>query len=69
MKTFRKTQGETRGTETVDRNFQVNLRRVTINLGTLIGRTAEVVETLSRRNVDIAVIQEERPRRKGARLV
>ena len=44
-----------------NRNYKrqyVNLRIATINVGTIRGRSAEIVEMLFRRNVDICCVQE-----------
>jgi exonuclease III len=42
---------------------------VTVNVGTLRGRASEVVETISRRNIDICCLQEVRWRGAGTRLI
>ena len=56
-----KTYKETRRIEeTLARKPQARLRFASINVGTLIGRSAEVTETLGRRNVDVAALQEVR---------
>ena len=48
---------------------QTVLRLGTVNVGALIGRSAEVVETLRRRNVDICVPQEVRFKKEGTKFV
>ena len=47
----------------------MNLRLRTINVGTLIGRTAKVVETLARRKVDVAALHEVRYSTEETKLV
>lgn len=48
---------------------QEKLRVATANVGTLRGRAGEVVETISRRNIDICCLQEVRWRGAGTRLI
>ena len=53
----------------IKRPDQTNIRVSTVNVGTLRGRASEVVETISRRNVDICCLQEVRWRGAGTRLI
>ena len=46
-----------------------NLRIASWNVGTLRGRSNEIVDTLYRRNVDICCVQEVRWRGAGTRIV
>ena len=55
--------------KTLMRKLQAVLRLGTVNGGTLIGRSAEVVETFVRRNVDICVLQEVRYKKEGTKIV
>ena len=48
---------------------QESIRVATVNVGTLRGRASEVVETISRRNIDICCLQEVRWRGAGTRLI
>ena len=48
---------------------QTVLRLETVNVGTLIGRSAEAVETLGRRSVDICALQEVKYKKEGTKLV
>ena len=50
-------------------DFEVIWRLGTVNVGSLVGRSAEVVEMLTRRRVDIAGIQEVRYRNSGTRMI
>ena len=45
------------------------LRVATANVGTLRGRASEVVETVSRRKIDICCLQEVRWRGAGTRII
>ena len=49
--------------------LQERLRVATVNVGTLRGRASEVVETVSRRNIDICCLQEVRWRGAGTRTI
>ena len=49
--------------------LQEILRVATVNVGTLRGRASEVVETVSRRNIDICCLQEVRWRGAGTRTI
>ena len=45
------------------------LRIASLNVGTMKGRSAEVVETLHRRNIDVCCVQETRWRGGSARML
>ena len=62
--------GTTRPTsrDHVRHNFR-NFRISTLNVGTMRGRSGEVVETVSRRKVDIYCLQETRWRGCSARMI
>ena len=49
--------------------LEVIWRLGTVNVGSLVGRSAEVVEMLTRRRVDIAGVQEVRYRNSGTRMI
>ena len=49
--------------------LQERLRVVIVNVGTLRGRASDVVETVSRRNIDICCLQEVRWRGAGTRTI
>ena len=49
--------------------LQEILHVATVNVGTLRGRASEVVETVSRRNIDIRCLQEVRWRGTGTRII
>ena len=49
--------------------LQERLRVATVNVGTLRGRASEVVETVSRSNIDICCLQEVRWRGAGTRTI
>ena len=49
--------------------LQERLRVATVNVGTLRGRASEVVETVSRRNIDICCLQDVRWRGAGTRTI
>jgi len=51
------------------RKPQAKLRLATVNVGSLVGRSAEVIETLGRRKVDIVALQEVRYKNEGARTL
>ena len=53
---------------TIQRPYQ-SFRVATLNVGTMRGRAGEVVETMSRRGVDVCCLQEVRWRGKGTRMV
>ena len=55
-----------RGNEQVPIN---NLRIASLNVGTMKGRSLEVVETLERRSIDICCVQETRWRGGSARVL
>ena len=55
--------------ETLMQKPQTVLRLGTVNVGTLIGRSAEAVETLGRKNVDICALQEVRYKKEDTKLV
>ena len=46
-----------------------NFRVATLNIGTMRGRSGEVVETVARRAVDVCCLQEVRWRGKGTRMI
>ena len=46
---------------------QVKLRLATVNVGSMVGRSAEVTETIGRRNVGVVALQEVRCKNKGVR--
>ena len=46
---------------------QVKLRLATVNVGSMVGRSAEVTETIGRRNVDVVALQEVRYKNEGVR--
>lgn len=69
MTVFGKTQWETRQSDGSVRNSQATLRMATVNAGTMVGRSAEVAETLGRRKVDIAALQEVRYKNEGVKLI
>ena len=46
---------------------QVKLRLATVNVGSMVGRSAEVTETIGRRNVDAVALQEVRYKNDGVR--
>ena len=48
---------------------QKKFRIASLNVGTLRGRSNEVVETISRRNIDICCLQETRWRGASARMI
>ena len=49
------------------RKSQAKLKLAAINVGTLVGRSAEVVETIGRRRVDVVALQEVLYRNKGVK--
>ena len=51
------------------KKLQERLRAATVNVGTLRGRASEVVETVSRRNIDICCLQEVCWRGAGTRTI
>ena len=53
----------------IQRQVQNLLRLATVNVGSLRGRSNEVVETVSRRNIDICCVQEVRFRGDGTRFI
>ena len=55
--------------ETLKQKPQTVLRLGTVNVGTLIGRSAEAEETLGRKNVDICALQEVRYKKEDTKLV
>ena len=65
--------GPTRSSHVYMRNSseipRVKFRVATLNVGTLRGRSGEVVETLSRRGVDVCCIQEVRWRGASDRMI
>lgn len=69
MMASRKARWETRRTDAVVRKPQVNLRFATINVGSLVARGAEVVETMGRRRVDIVAMQEVRYKNEGTKIL
>ena len=63
-----KTFQETRKTEKfLARKSQGKLRLATANVGSMVGRSAEVTETVGRRGVDIVALQEVRFRNEGVK--
>ena len=48
---------------------QNTIRVATLNVGTMRGRSSEVVETVTRRGIDICCVQETRWRGASARLI
>jgi len=64
-----KTFWETRNLDTVLRNLMQALRFSTANVETLIGKSAEVVDILSRRTVGVAVLQEVQYNIVGTKIV
>ena len=63
-------QGDRPGDYTKNRKRQyVKLRIATLNVGTIQKRSAEIVEMLSRRNVDICCVQETRWKSELARKI
>ena len=64
-KTFR----ETRIPDATSRKLKQTLRFATANVGSLTGRSAEVVDMLYRRKVDVAGLQEVRYKNHGTRTV
>jgi len=64
-----KTNKETSQPDVSVRKPQMTLRMATVNVGTLVGRGAEVAETLGRRRVDIAALQEVRYKNEGVKCV
>ena len=73
IKLMRAREKATKETRKLDKTLvqkpQTVLRLGTVNVGTLIGRSAEVVETLGRRNVDICALQEVRYKKEGTKMV
>ena len=49
------------------RKSQVKLRLATVNVGSMVGRSAEVTETIGRRSVDVVALQEVRCSNEGVR--
>ena len=49
------------------RKSQVKLRLATVNVGSMVGRSAEVTETIKRRNVDVVALQEVQYNNEGVR--
>ena len=49
------------------RKSLVKLRLATVNVGSMVGRSAEVTETIGRRNVDVVALQEVRYKNEGVR--
>ena len=45
----------------------LKLRLATVNVGSMVGRSAEVTETIGRRNVDVVALQEVRYKNEGVR--
>jgi len=64
-----KTLWETRNLDTALRNSMQAFRLPTANVGTLVGRTGEVVDTLSRRKVNVVGVQEVRYKNVGTKIV
>ena len=46
---------------------QVKLRLATVHVGSMVGRSAEVTETIERRNVDVVALQEVQFKNEGVR--
>ena len=55
----------------IERNLagksQGKLRLATVNVGSMVGRSADVTETIGRRNVDVVALQEVRYKNEGVR--
>ena len=71
MNTQKSGQG-VRPAEFVKRNYKENfdrLRVATLNVGTMKGRSAEIVEMLTRRNIDICCLQETQWKGESARRI
>ena len=49
------------------RKSQVKLRLAKVNVGSMVGRSAKVTETIERRNVDVVALQEVRYKNEGVR--
>ena len=49
------------------RKSQVKLRLATANVGSMVGRSAEVTETIRRRNVNVVALQKVRYKNDGVR--
>ena len=49
------------------RKSQVKLGLAMVNVGSMVGRSAEVTETIGRRNVDVVALQEVRYKNEGVR--
>ena len=49
------------------RKSQVKLRLAMVNVGSMVGRSVEVTETIGRRNVDEVALQEVRYKNEGVR--
>jgi len=62
-----KTLWETSNLDTALRNFMQVFRFSTVNVGTQVGKSAEVVDTLSRRKEDAVRLQEVRYKNVGTR--
>ena len=69
MTTSGKTNLQTKRTDNSIRKPQAVLRLATINVGTLVGRAAEVVETAGRRKVDVLALQEVRYKNEGGKYL
>ena len=54
--------------EKLTRKSQAKFRMATVNVGSMVGRSAELTETLGRRNVDIAAPQEVRYKNEGTEI-
>ncbi len=65
-----KTFKETRQIDNIlTRKSQAKIRLATVNVGSLVGRSVEVVETLGRRKVNIVALQEVRYKNDKARTL
>ena len=69
MKTCGKAVLETKRTDNTIQKPQAKLRLATVNVGTLVGRAGEVVETAGRRKVDILALQEVRYKNEGVKYL
>ena len=63
-----KRSGTTETTETTERT-ELKFKVGSLNVGTMRGRSGEVVETLTRRKIDICCVQEVRWRGASARMI
>ena len=70
MTTAGKAPWESSGVEEkLTRKSQAKFRMATVNVGSMVGRSAEVTERLGRRNVDIAALQDVRNKNEGTKIL